>query len=78
MLSGKSYQMMHNVIKKIKPNDALCYQRVEPETNLSRDDFLLKRSLGCLDIILKTPLFNPAFRSSPKIDVSKLYNTIHH
>ena len=36
MLSGKSYQMMHNVIKKIKPNEALCYQRAETETNLSR------------------------------------------
>ena len=47
MLLRKSNQMMHYFIK---------------EPNLKQiwvDDFLLKRSLGCLDIILKTPLFNP-------------------
>ena len=26
MLSGKSYQTVHNVIKEIKPNDAQYYQ----------------------------------------------------
>ena len=29
-------------------------QRAKPETNLNKADFLIKRSLGCLDIILKT------------------------
>ena len=34
MLSGKSYQTVHNVIKEIKPNDAQYYQGNQTKSSI--------------------------------------------
>ena len=49
MLSGKSNHTMHNVIKEIKPNDALSYQ----ENQTKRCVMLSGKSYQTMDYVIR-------------------------